>query len=356
MSQIKDDNRNGEAVKSKKKMIGNAVFLILVFMLTIYGVFKGEDLHDLGNLLKHARPGYIALAMVCVVGFIWGESVIINYLSKTLNIKVQEWKCFLVSSIGFFFSCITPSASGGQPMQIYYLKKEKMPIPVSTVILMVVTIAYKMVLVVVGLLILILGKGFVSRYMTGILPVFYLGIALNVGCVALMVVVLFHPQLAKRMAVACLTFLEKVHILKRKESRMEKLVQSMEKYHDTSEYLKTHGMVILKVFVMTVIQRFSMFFVTFLIYKAFGLNGTSMWDIVMLQASIAITVDMLPLPGGMGISEKLFLILFVPVFGKTLLLPGMILSRGIGYYSQLLFSAVMTGVGHLTLGRERVQS
>lgn len=37
------------------------------------------------------------------------------------------------------------------------------------------------------------------------------------------------------------------------------------------------------------------------------------------------------LPGGMGISETLFLTIFKPVFG-ILLLPGMVLSRGLGYY------------------------
>ena len=36
-------------------------------------------------------------------------------------------------------------------MQLYYMKKEKISLPVSTVILMIVTITYKAVLVVVGL-------------------------------------------------------------------------------------------------------------------------------------------------------------------------------------------------------------
>ena len=73
----------------------------------------------------------------------------------------------------------------------------------------------------------------------------------------------------------------------------------------------------------------------------------------MLQAVISVSVDMLPLPGGMGISEKLFSIIFRTVFGAALLLPGMILSRGLSYYTELLLSAVMTVIGHLTLGRTR---
>ncbi len=57
---------------------------------------------------------------------------------------------------------------------------------------------------------------------------------------------------------------------------------------------------------------------------------------MLLQAVISVSVDMLPLPGGMGISETLFLKIFRPVFGSTLLLPAMVLSRGLGYYGELL--------------------
>ena len=63
------------------------------------------------------------------------------------------------------------------------------------------------------------------------------------------------------------------------------------------------------------------------------------------------SVDMLPLPGGMGISEKLFLMIFVPVFGARLLLPGMILSRGLGYYTELALSAFLTIVANFVLGK-----
>ena len=59
----------------------------------------------------------------------------------------------------------------------------------------------------------------------------------------------------------------------------------------------------------------------------------------------------LPLPGGMGISETLFLNIFSPVFGG-LLLPGMVLSRGLGYYGELLISAAFTVVAQLTIGKK----
>ena len=216
---------------------------------------------------------------------------------------------------------------------------------------MIVTITYKAVLVVVGLGLVLFGQGFLHRYLTEILPVFYLGIGLNVFCVTAMLILVFHPALARTILVLGLKIVEKLHLMKRKESRLKKLEASMDTYRNTAAYLKNNPLVIVKVIGITFIQRMALFAVTWFVYQAFGLHGTGFWDILFLQAVISVSVDMLPLPGGMGISETLFLTIFSPVFGG-LLLPGMVLSRGLGYYGELLISAVFTAVAQLTIGKK----
>ena len=62
----------------------------------------------------------------------------------------------------------------------------------------------------------------------------------------------------------------------------------------------------------------------------------------MLFRSISIAVDMLPLPGGVGVSENLFLLIFKRIFGGVLVMPGMLLSRAISYYGLLIISAIIT--------------
>ena len=144
--------------------------------------------------------------------------------------------------------------------------------------------------------------------------------------------------------------LERFHLMRKKEGRLKKLEASMDTYRNTAAYLKNNPLVIVKVIEITFIQRMALFAVTWFVYQAFGLHGTGFWDILFLQAVISVSVDMLPLPGGMGISETLFLTIFSPVFGG-LLLPGMVLSRGLGYYGELLISAVFTAVAQLTIGK-----
>ena len=314
-------------------------------MLTIHAFVVMMD------AIHRADKRWLIPGIALVAFFIWGESIIIWYMMRSSGIQLKKRTCFLFSSVGFFFSCITPSASGGQPMQIYYMKKEKISIPVSTVILMIVTITYKLVLVVIGIGIAIFGRGFLHKYLEGILPVFYLGLALNIFCVTFMTILVFHPLLAKAIMVKGMKLLERLHLVKKKDGRLKKLEDSMDTYRNTAAYLKNNPFVIVKVIGITFIQRMALFAVTWFVYQAFGLHGTGFWEILFLQAVISVSVDMLPLPGGMGISETLFLNIFSPVFGG-LLLPGMVLSRGLGYYGELLISAAFTVVAQLTIGKK----
>ena len=148
-----------------------------------------------------------------------------------------------------------------------------------------------------------------------------------------------------------MALLERMHLMKRKQSRLDRLNASMDQYRETAVYLKNHVKVLVNVFGITLFQRFALFTATWFVYKAFGMSGTNAFVIILLQSVISVSVDMLPLPGGMGISEKLFSMIFEPVFGSALLIPGMILSRGLGYYTELLISAIFTIVANFTIGR-----
>ena len=343
-------------MSSKKKNILNAVFVLVVFFLTIYSVFRGEDLSDIADTMTEASPVFLILGVACVVFFIWAESAILHDLFGTLQVKAKRRTCFMYSAIGFFFSCITPSAGGGQPAQVYYMRKNMIPVPVATVVLMVVTITYKSVLVIVGCLLAVFGRGLLDRYLYEVMPVFYLGLTLNVVFCLAMLILAFHTSLAKNIVMKLLGFLVGLHILKDKPSRTERLNLTMDHYNETASYLRRHKDVLVRVTLLTFCQRIALFSVTYFVYKAFGLKGTHAATLILLQATISISADMLPLPGGMGISEHLFLTIFDPIFYGDLLLPAMVLSRGIAYYVQLLFSAAVTLGAHILIDRRQKET
>ena len=328
--------------KATKKGLLNALFLFSVFALTLWAVFRDQDLGQIADCLAMADWRFIPPAMACVVLFIMGESAIILYLLRTLGTKARFSHCCLYSFIGFFYSCITPSASGGQPMQVIAMRKDDVPVAVSTVVLAIVTITYKLVLVVIGCLVMVLQPAEIMSHLEGVEGLVYLGLVLNVGCIAILLLLVFKPSIVRNSAKAVLGWVNRIRPLKNPDRINARLERTMNQYAGTADYYRSHKAVMVNVFVLTLLQRVFLFLVTWLTYQAFGLSGESLITLLTLQAMISVVVDMLPLPGGMGVSETLFLQIFLPIFGSELELPGMIISRGISYYTQLLLSAVMT--------------
>ena len=178
----------------------------------------------------------------------------------------------------------------------------------------------------------------------------YLGVALNVFCVSFMSLLVFLPETAKFLITKGFALLKKLHLMKEKNNRAERLENSMEVYKAASVFLKGHKLVIFNTTVISFIQRFFLFFITYVVYRSFGLHELDAWTITILQSIISISVDMLPLPGGMGISERLYLLIFTPVFGGlTAATASMMVSRGFSYYILILVSGIISFITHLTV-------
>lgn len=340
-------------MEKKRKNLFNAVFLAVIFVLTVWSVFKGEDISDVLLYISGANPIYLVMCIICVIFFVCGESVIIHYMMKNLGQNTKFSHCCLYSFAGFFFSCITPSASGGQPAQLLYMKKDKLPVSLSMLVLMVVTIMYKSVLIIIGLAVIIIQPAKIMVYLDPIMPWCILGIVLNVLCVGAMLLLVFRPGIVKFVLGKGLKLIKKIKPAIDEKAYEKKLESYMISYSEAAKYIKGHRKMAGEILVISFIQRIFLFFVTFLTYKAFGLKGIGAFTITVCQAMISVAVDMLPLPGGMGISEHLYLDVFVPIFGGTLTLPSMLVSRGISYYFLLILSAVLTFAAHFIIsGRQ----
>lgn len=281
-------------------------------------------------------------AAVLGIFFVSAEGCMIWYLLRPLDDKTRFFKCIKYSFIGFFYSGITPSATGGQPMQLYHMNKDGLRVSESTVVLMTVAVIYKFVLVVMGLLMLLLGYGQLREYLGKYLLLYYLGLFLNTALVVILLIVIFRPGLFKSIVFRGEKFLVRLHILKHSTERLEKLAGFADRYHATVQFYLKNKRKIAAVIGFTVIQRASVFFLTYLVYLGFHLSGVSALTVMMVQASVYIAVDMLPLPGAQGITELMYKAVFAGIFPGSFLTASMCVSRGINFYFLLIFAALLT--------------
>ena len=314
---------------------------MLILVGTIYGVFHGQDLGALKTALADCRTDWLILAAVCVVLSIVSEAAGQWIQQSSFGMSMGYRTCFLSACIGFFFSAITPSATGGQPMQVYYLRKKGIPVSVSSVALLVISTCYKLTLILAGVALMIFAPEFLRGNLGGYLFLFRLGFVLTAGWTVFLVFLIFRQSIARAILVWIMTVLEELHVLKDRENLQTSFEVAMETYGDTAEHLRRHPAVLLNVFLCMIARRAALYSVTWCVYRALGLTGSGWLTLILLQAIISLTADMLPLPGGMGISEALFVRVCAASFG-AMALPGMILSRGIGHYSQLILCGVVT--------------
>ena len=337
----------------------NVLFLIVLFIVTFYYIFIEQNFCDVIKYIQSADKVYILLSVAMVLLFVCGESVIIHYLMNSFSRVVKLTSCIKYSFIGFFVSYITPGASGGQPAQMYYMSKDGIRVSESSLILMVVTIAYKAVLIIMGVFMLATESSFLFNHITGSVAwILIIGLILNILIIGLLFFIIFKQSFARNVLVAPIIWLGKKRIIRNYQKWTKKILGGINKYADSAEYLKKHKYVIFNAFVLTAAQRICLFMVTYFVYKSFGLSGTSMYQIITLQTMIALSVDNLPLPGGMGASESIFVIFFDGIFrgnGMNYVLPGMVLSRSISFYSIIVIGGIITCITHLTRKRNKRQ-
>ena len=139
-----------ELKKGGSKRLWEVLLFLMVMALTFRAVFAGQDAGALRQALREMEPLCMAVAAGLGLIFICLEGGMLRILLRTMGQKSGLLKCIGYSFVGFFYSGITPSASGGQPMQLYYMKKDGNRLGDSTVALMVTALCYKLALVCIG--------------------------------------------------------------------------------------------------------------------------------------------------------------------------------------------------------------
>lgn len=331
-----------------KKYLLNGLFLIALIGGTFYFLLRDQEFDMLLKYISEANALWLFVGLLLMLVFVSFESIIIHYLMKSLSCAVSFINCLKYSFIGFFVSAITPSATGGQPVQMYYMKSDGISLTVSSLVLMVVTVAYKAVLLILAAIMLIVNSSFVMAHIDGIEFIMIFGILVNVIVIGVLLLLIFKQSFAKKIVGNTILWLGRHGIIKNYQTKIKKVLATIAKYDQSADYLKTHKKIIFNVFVITTIQRIALFAITWAIYKSFGLSGVSAFEIVTLQLIISLAVDNLPLPGGLGVSEGIFLLFFEEIFTVKYLTAGLLLSRGFNYYAIIVVGGIVTAVAQLT--------
>lgn len=326
-----------EKSKVKKTLLNIALFLLLI-ILTFWLILKDQNTEEIMLAVDKAKKQYLLIGMIAMTIFISCEAINVRRILKGLGEKTTFFKNLKYALIGFFFSAITPAATGGQPMEIYYMHKDGISVANSTLALLVQLMSLQIVNLSVGITSVLFNYEVINN--GGLVLLAIIGIILNSGALVLLIIGIFSRRLSKgliNIAVKILKFFRKKNI----EELQEKMERELTKYQEDSEYIKKNKRVIIKSVLTTLVQMLVYYTVPFFVYKAYGLNEHCIIRIMSLQALLYTTVSGIPSPGSVGVSEGGFLGIFRNVFPETLINSAMILNRVINFYLLVTVSAVI---------------
>ena len=326
-----------EKSKVKKTLLNIALFLLLI-ILTFWLILKDQNTEEIMLAVDKAKKQYLLIGMVAMTIFISCEAINVRRILKGLGEKTTFFKNLKYALIGFFFSAITPAATGGQPMEIYYMHKDGISVANSTLALLVQLMSLQIVNLSIGITSVLFNYEVINN--GGLVLLAIIGIILNSGALVLLIIGIFSRRLSKgliNIAVKILKFFRKKNI----EELQEKMESELTKYQEDSEYIKKNKRVIIKSVLTTLVQMLVYYTVPFFVYKAYGLNEHSIIRIMSLQALLYTTVSGIPSPGSVGVSEGGFLGIFRNVFPETLINSAMILNRVINFYLLVTVSDVI---------------
>ena len=167
---------------SKAKRLTGGALLLALIALTFYLLLRNQPISQLLDVLGKIKPGYVILGLGLMFVFVGSEAMCSKLILGRLGHALPYRRCLGFSFVGFYVSSITPSATGGQPAQIFYMQRQKIDIPTASIILMLVTIEYKFVLVFIGLALALFGQPLVQTLPPEAQFYLYLGLGLNVFC------------------------------------------------------------------------------------------------------------------------------------------------------------------------------
>ena len=325
-------------MKKAKKMIRNLVLFILLIILTFYIILKDQDITEIFNILGNVKKQYILIATMCMCIYIICEAINIGRTLKALNEKSTFTKNIKYALIGFFFSSITPAASGGQPMQIYYMHKDKISVANSTLALLINLSSMQIVTISIALISLMFNHKYLNNTM---ISLFILGIILNASALTLLLIAIFSKKLLRKLINLIIKLMIKLKI-KNIEDKQMKLENELMKYQDSSSYIKNNKLVILKIIITTYIQFISFYSISYWVYCSFGLNEYNIIQITSIQAILYATVSGIPSPGAVGVTEGGYIEIFKSIIPQNIINGAMLLNRGISFYLLVTISGIVT--------------
>lgn len=347
-----------ESSKTTAKKLFKKPLLIISFILINLTVIILTALSEFGNSenaveLSKAKIDWWFLipATLCFIVALWFEIhkyvIMMREMSKDYgkyNAKHARKIARRTVLLGRYYDNITPAAVGGQPFQIYYMRKNSdLPSGVSTSIPIFGMISGQIGFIIIAAFCFLFGSLSVNN-----------AVLIGTACFGLLfyafwpitvMIATFLPKATTEIVGLFVNFLTKIHIVKDRVQATEKAEREITEYAAAvRKILKTRGL-FLKTVLMSIVFNVLVAMIPFFVLTAFG-GRVDFLPCFVTTVAVTSAVYFVPTPGNSGAAEGTFFIVF-SALSSGYVFWAMLVWRFFSYYVYILMGLVIYSFMHL---------
>ncbi len=338
-------------MKPLTKRILNMVLILGTLALVIVIGLRDNDLPTtLQTLARMDLPNVLA-CLGCFFCFLLAEAVSIKYFLWRQGYGITVAYGLFLTITGQYYSAITPGASGGQPMQVYYIHRKHVPTGVATSALVTRFFCFQFMLSLLTTVFWIGYGPFVREQVGGSMWVLIVGYVYNIFTCTAVILFAFLRPLVRWLVNLALKIGTKLRLVKQPEESRKKWMKAVDLFHDSIHEITRHPADLAVQLLLGGLQLLALMSVCWFVYRGLGLSGHTWGQAVTMGMMEYISAAYTPLPGASGAQEAVFSIYFSRLFPGTAMLAAILLWRFFTYYVAILVGAVVVTTVGLREGR-----
>ena len=288
----------------KSKYLNGFIFSVIIttIIISFFTIMSGvkQNIEELKNFsIKFAFFSMLIITLKWLV-----ETLILKLSLFEERKKITFLKLFKIIILGQFFNYLTPFYTGGQPLQVYYLSKEKINPSVATASILYKSMFFQIVMVLMGFVSL----QYSYHLNSYIFIVLISGILLNGFVVFLILLFSLNASLSKKTVKKTTLFLKKIKLLKDPQKHMDEIMKKVEEFVSFFKKNSKNYFSLFSIFVLSIVQLLLYVFTSIMILNGFGIRLNL--DLFFRSLILDIGSSVVPTPGTSGGAEGFYYLIF----------------------------------------------
>ena len=304
-----------------------------------------DNFNTIINEIINVNIFWLVISFLLAISFWFFKAIattrIANIFKKDYSIK-QGMRLVLETN---FFHAITPFAVGGQPYEIYSLKKSKLKITEATNVSIVNFIVYQIALVLLGIIAIVYNHHFVLLKENDLLKnLVVVGFLVNFIVIVALFLLTCTKKINKILMKFIIKVLNKIHIVKNKDEKIKQFNEYLNEFHQGAKILLQDKKLFIKLIFVHFIGLISSYLIPLTLAYAMGISSYTGIEAIVLSSYVMLIGAFVPIPGGTGGLEYGFMTFYGSFIKGSKLNAIMLLWRFITYYFAMILGAILLGI------------